>query len=432
MIENSILYESGDQSVSGKEKKRNEEIDERFNTLTERMNDIDEKISARKNAFKQFLEHPILGIVITAALGILGFAAIRLMALSEDVREVTTRLETVSDQYNRIEEKEEANNEEIQDFKIEYVTLNADVKNLANEYQRLLNVDIEEKNAPTTRSSNDNEYQLDSPNWKDSDTIASDRNTGHEYKANELMNRKLLITYKENNKDNIFYGQFNENNRWDGECLLNIYDGEKLIAINESVYNNGDLLRYKQIMVDSIEGVDVWNVVEKTVIDSKNGIRYGDTWNYYKSEDYIKNFQLDNITDSDLLYFDSFRKTINKNIERFYHGNTSNGKYNDNTESAYLVKYTIQGTIKVLYKGKFEDGKFKDLSDDRTSWYITKDDETDYMYYNGKFNNNTACEEATEDNFKNPITIEEIQEIIKDMKFDCELNWDETSGKKNE
>lgn len=56
----------------------------------------------------------------------------------------------------------------------------------------------------------------------------------------------------------------------------------------------------------------------------------------------------------------SFQKFLNLNLVEFYHGNTSNGYYNDDTGNAYLVQYNNSNTVKTLYCGNFKDGVFND------------------------------------------------------------------------
>jgi|InofroStandDraft_1065614.scaffolds.fasta_scaffold83208_1 hypothetical protein len=61
--------------------------------------------------------------------------------------------------------------------------------------------------------------------------------------AEEISDCKVLLPYKSGDQDVFFYGQINENGRWDGNCILNTYEGDKLVLITDAVYDNGNLIR---------------------------------------------------------------------------------------------------------------------------------------------------------------------------------------------
>lgn len=107
-------------------------------------------------------------------------------------------------------------------------------------------------------------------------------------------------------------------------------------------------------------------------------------------------------------------------VEGYYHDQTSNGMYNDTTGSAYSVKYADDGTIRTLYVGNMVDGQYEDETGN--AWYITKSEDTDYMYYKGFFKAG-----KTENNkgsvFKNNLTLVDIGNYILGYEFDIELNW---------
>ena len=50
---------------------------------------------------------------------------------------------------------------------------------------------------------------------------------GAEFTANQLSDIKLLLPYHEGKQNVFFYGQFDEENRWDGDCLVTISRGRK-------------------------------------------------------------------------------------------------------------------------------------------------------------------------------------------------------------
>ena len=59
---------------------------------------------------------------------------------------------------------------------------------------------------------------------------------------------------------------------------------------------------------------------------------------------------------------DAFEDSLTGYLEGFYSGNTSNGQFNDDTSTAYMVKHFSDGTIKTLYVGNFRNGQFNDTT----------------------------------------------------------------------
>lgn len=261
------------------------------------------------------------------------------------------------------------------------------------------------------------------PTWSGSDIIATDKN-GVEFTANDLVNQKVLLPSKVGNIENYFYGQFNENNEWNGTCITTTYENDYLASITESEYNNGILLSYKQVIKYTTQsGIDVWGFSDRKCNGKYNS---GTSWNYVRSEEYKKQFNIDNVEVNDIFNVEQFEIYIsnqtNSWLEGYYYGNTSDGSYNDTTGEAYLVKYYSNNTIRTFYSGKFVDGNFNDLSGN--AWYITRDEEknTDYMYYKGHFQKGRTLNNSGSV-FENNLTIDRINEIIKEHNFDFDFNW---------
>ena len=84
--------------------------------------------------------------------------------------------------------------------------------------------------------------------------IATDYKTGIEYTASELEGKKILCSYEDNGQDVIFYGQYNENMHWDGNCLLNVYENDTLVATSYVVYEDGVTISYEQVIADDLMG----------------------------------------------------------------------------------------------------------------------------------------------------------------------------------
>ena len=263
---------------------------------------------------------------------------------------------------------------------------------------------------------------LSAPEWSSADIIAYDVESGKQYMAKELSNEKLLLsTIGANGQETYFYGQFNEKNQWDGNCIINVYQNESLILITDAQYQNGKLLEYKQIIQDD----KVWIVSERKREENFNS---GDTWTYVRDKNYLKTFDSDIVTISDIHNVDMFSKNViaDAKLEGYYKGNTSDGFYNDDTGEAYLVKYATDGTIRYFYHGKIRNGYPNDNTGN--AWDIAKGVDTEYMYYKGVFENGTARKDRDPKHiFINPITVEEIEKLIAYENIEeilkCDLQW---------
>ncbi len=249
-------------------------------------------------------------------------------------------------------------------------------------------------------------------------TVIGTDSNDNQYIAEDLINKTILLTYMSENKEVYFLGQYDENYNWDGYCITNVYylDGS-LFGFCESNLENGKRLDYKSLYLD--EEDNKWMYTNKICTDEGNkGISINYDLNYKK----IKNFTNSNVRITDILYIDEFIETIKPTINYYYKGYSSDGRFNDNTGEAYYISYLSDGTIKTLYKGNFVKGLFND--DTGNAWQI-KLDNNRYFYYKGNFKNNNHVGEVTDDDY---VTQEEINDIIKDMTFDCELNWHTTNN----
>lgn len=270
-----------------------------------------------------------------------------------------------------------------------------------------------------TKNSALDEYSLAAPTWKDGDVIAIDVSSGAKLTADQLIDQKLLLPYEQDGQEVVFYGQYNSDYHWDGNCVINAYKDDNLILVTEAFYDDGNLLFYKQILPYVTKGnIDAWNVSMRTTID---GYNTGDSWSYYRTE-YKKDFSLDNVSVSDVIYVNDFKDKYCKKLEGFYHGNTSNGVYNDNTGGAYMIKFAKDGTVRTLYSGNFKDGHYNDSTGN--AWYITRDEEnnTAYMYYKGSFVND-APTHSKGYIFENNLSSDRIDELLENRLFMVDLKW---------
>lgn len=247
-----------------------------------------------------------------------------------------------------------------------------------------------------------------------SDICVGTDSSGKEYFADELVNETILITYEEKDKDVFFLGQYNEDYHWDGYCITNAYwrDGS-LYGICESNFEDGKRLDYKTVV--SVEENE-WDFYSRKSIGNVNS---GTSIKYSFQYNTIKNFTNTNVRASDILYTDNFIEIQDAVMLQYYYGNTADGKYNDNTGNAYLVKFYEDGTVKTLYVGNFLNGTFND--DTNNAWNIVYAEELGYyIYHSGIFKNGSAVDNSIE-----PITQQQIDEIISAYNFGCTLKWKE-------
>ena len=247
-------------------------------------------------------------------------------------------------------------------------------------------------------------------------TIIGTDADGNTYIAENLIGETILLTYTEDNEEVFFLGQYNENYNWDGYCVTNSYSSSgHLIGVCESNFDNGKRLNYKSLF----DGEDSWLYSDRTCSESTN---IGINKTYNLDYDRIKNFTDTNVRISDMIFVDNFIEENNPTLKTYYHGDTTDSLYNDQSGNAYYVSYFDDGTVKTLYQGDFKDGEFDDSTGN--AWYIVKDVDTSYMYFKGFFKHSSAIEDETH-KYENPIDLTRIEEILKDKKFDCELKWAE-------
>lgn len=262
-----------------------------------------------------------------------------------------------------------------------------------------------------------NEIYLAPPSWESEDSIARDTDSDKIYNPEDLYNTPIITSYMEGNDEVYFYGRFNENNQWNGKCLLNVYNENKLVYVFEGIYDKGTLFSYRRVLNNG----DTWIINDRVC---QEGYNSGETWTYNKSEDFMKDFTKENVKEKQILSVEQFLNSKPEVLLSYYYGNTANGLYNDNTGQAYLVTYFNNGEIegiskeriiKTLYQGCFLNGTFEDETGD--AWYITRKIDTTYMYYEGSFSNGTA-DHIIEIDRQNPIGYEFISNKLKEKGFE--------------
>lgn len=270
-----------------------------------------------------------------------------------------------------------------------------------------------------------NEYRTIKPGkqlLKSKTVIGIDLN-GDECIAEDYINKTVLLTYKDNTDEEdavevYFLGQYNENYHWNGFCVTNVYysEGElagKLHEICESDFDDGERLNFKSIHYNIQE--DDWLYSNREIKNNVNiGINKHFLFNYNKS----KNFTSSNVKTSDIMYVDSFMENVNAILTKYYSGNTSNHYFNDISGNAYRTTYFEDGTVESLYIGNFVDGYPND--DTGNAWMIYySEDIANYKYSKGIFDNDryVGNDEPT------AISIDEINKIISNYNFECDLKW---------
>lgn len=242
--------------------------------------------------------------------------------------------------------------------------------------------------------------------------IATEVKNNESITKNDLKNQYFIISYQQNGEDVLFYGKYNDMFQWDGDCIINRYKDSKLTFIMEAKYDSGKLLDYKQVFKGSnTAGIDVWYVSQRKVEDEKR--ESGHTYSYFFYGDYEASLDINTIQESDILDVNTFCSTIPSTIEGYYNGYTSSGLFNDDTD-ACMVKYFNDGTVRMLYVGKFKNGLPYDLTGN--AWHIVKDRNTNYMYYKGNFRDGYPAN-SKDSYFENPVHIERIKEILVENNF---------------
>lgn len=248
--------------------------------------------------------------------------------------------------------------------------------------------------------------------------VAYDVYTRIEYSVEEIANKQVLLPYLDGKKEGYFYGKLSKTGAWDGDCIINVYEDGKLIFIKEAIYDNGRLLSSRQAFPYSFnEDQDVWAISNRT---NYGGHSEGETKIYRWEQDYVKRFDREEVAPKDIIDIGTFQKNINPNLFAYYYGSVSGEYFSDKSGTSYMVRFFEDGTVRLLYVGNFENGHFNDDTGD--AWYIVKAEDTEYMYYQGKFKNDKIVERVS--SLGPPLSLDQIKEIIGDRTFNVELHWD--------
>lgn len=263
---------------------------------------------------------------------------------------------------------------------------------------------------------------LDQPTWKLEDKILYDTKSGIEFTAGQVVNQEILLKYKNDTEEIYFWGQFNENNHWNDNCLINVYENNVLESIMEAKYDDGKLISYKQVAKTNSSTDTVWSISDKEHYEDYNS---GITKNYIYTV-YNQEIEYENASEEGMIRVDDFENIMKavSTLEGYYSGNTSEGRYNDSTGSAYIAKYYEDGTIRFLYRGYFAGGYPEDSRNNEQDgpWGIVYAEDGPYYVRNvGSHTKGSADHKSNK-----ALSIDDINKIVSEYNFECKLNWKES------
>ena len=394
------------------EQKRDYEDKQNYEELIQRMDHSDEKFEEFKKLLKKTNNRSIIRNVAEVIIA-LDLIALLIAAVHYGTS-LLNQFETIQENLKVVATKEDYIR---LDNGITALTNRVEVLETDGKYQMVL-LD-QDSISQVAVVGNNRELHMCSLEWTAETAIGKN----NQYLAKELEDEQMLATYKSDGLDCVFWGRYNDKYHWDGNCLVNAYnESGELAYIMEAVYDDGKLLRYKNISADfSSHEEPIWIVSERIITTD---INIGETWNYYRDENILCDFEMSKVNPNCLKYVSEFKDMMRGKEEAYYCGNTSDGYYNDETGNAYLVKFDRDGTVKTFYMGKFKNGMYND--DTGKAWLIARNPETNtgYMYTRGIFLDNVCSEDmGMVEEFKHDLTQEQIGEYMKGYAIKCDLEW---------
>lgn len=371
-------------------------------------------------------------VLVAITIAYCGFIGVTIFSLSVDVAEIKGRLNTnsevTSEKYISFNEKITGINEKLVDIEgtLNGVGAEDGIKTRMAVIEERLNLRaVNASEGATSRiqasikCNNVNYVSAPSP-ISETEILGTD-NDGNLLLAKDMIGQTVLVTYNEGTQEVYFLGQYNEDFQWNGNCIIHVYNQDGTLAIlTDANYEAGEIRDYKQIMPDSGE----WKYAERKSI---SGINVGETYTYDWIYEKEKNFTNTNVKGEDIISAEQFKSKMEGKLLSYYSGNTSDGKYNDDTGNAYSVKYSPDGTVRTLYVGGFKDGSYYDYTN--TAWYIAVNEGTDYMFYKGFFDSGATVNNS-DSTFLNPVKRDKVEEVLSMYEFKCPIKWDESKFSK--
>lgn len=246
-----------------------------------------------------------------------------------------------------------------------------------------------------------------------------DLTTGNICTAEDLINETVVLSYVDENSDEVFVKcSFNEDNQWDGKCIINKYSDGNLKSIVNAEYESGELAAYHQVFsYINASGTEVWAISSRTVEEKGNA---GQTWTFFKEKkEWKKSFEKEYLKAENIIDEEYFYDIMDLDIEGYYNGYTSDGYFNDENENgtAYMIKYNEEGYVRLFYTGQFVNGK--PCNPEGTAVVISLGyDGENYYYYSGEIED---ISDIGEDWRK--ISVEEVKQIVKNINYEGPLRW---------
>ena len=244
---------------------------------------------------------------------------------------------------------------------------------------------------------------------------------GNEYNIEDVVGKKVLLTYNEDDKEVYFLGELNEKLQWHGHCVTNSYNKDgTLYGVCESEFKDGKRLNYESFYRSTT--TNQWIYTNK-ICDDKGNLGISERYSF--KYDKKKNFTNTNVRLYDLLDIKDFSELDGKTLLTHYYGYTSNSEYNDqfNDEKhvSYEIIYNTDGKVKILYIGQFKNGDFHDQTGNAIE--IVYDPSTkDYNYfcYKGIFTEGDRDGAVSSDNY---VTQKQIDDILLEKGIKLKLSW---------
>lgn len=440
---NSLSVRCLQEIVKMKKREKNNKKEQIETKLEEVQNVVDEKNTSNFRKIGQDIFINVAGGVLTTAIlfivsivsgiysdiksipnmatkediaGMLTLEDIKDMATTEDIKEMVTQkdlkvlssqIEGINEKYDNINEKYDEMNRSIgvmQGRLGVIVEPNEDFVNMINQ----------------TYESYDSVYDGAKKNvWIDlKQEVGKDLITGDTYKAEDLENDTIILSYIDENNDEVFFkGSFNEDNQWNGNCIINKYTDGNLNYIMNANYEEGTLVNYNQVFTYvNTADIEVWAISSRTVEGSGNA---GHTLTYYKEKEWKKNFENQYLKAENIINEEYFYNVMDLKIEGYYNGYTSDGLFNDSSEKAYMIKYTLDGYVRMVYFGGFVAGQPHEMN--RNALAIAwGHDEKNYYYYVGKIDDLSKIGDQWI-----KTSVDEAKSMIKNLNIDVmeQLNW---------
>lgn len=329
------------------------------------------------------------------------------MATQKDIETLTAEVEGANEKYDKLSEKYNGINYDIGYIKGRLGTVVEPNENLINRMNQAFN------SYASASAESDNYVWVDTKQ-----VIGRDIATGTTYTAEDLENETVIFSYiDENNNEVFFKGAYNENNQWSGNCIINKYFNGNLNFIMNADYESGKLVSYHQVFsYVNASNAEVWAVSSRTVEEDGNA---GQTWTYFKEREWKKDFEKNYLKAENIINEEYFYNIMIRDlrIEGYYNGYTSDGFFNDENENAYMIKYTEDGYIRLVYAGNFVNGQPYDTKGNAWMISLGRDGEK-YYYYSGKIDDTSPAVEDWQE-----ISIDEAKKKTHDLNYEGSLIW---------